>query len=101
MKTDKKNGHHHEQEALVQLRVALQNLENVQLMIEEHKPCVDVVDRLSSIIGVLIECRSIVAQDHISSCIAEALKPGQEAVQLEVTRLFKRLSQGPIRGSHH
>lgn len=101
MASDEKHEHKHQQEALVHLRVALQNLENVQTMIHDQKPCVDVVDRLSGIISALIECRSIIARDHISSCIAAALKPGQESVQLEVTRLFQRLSQGPTQGSHH
>lgn len=98
---NEKHEHKHQEEALVHLRVALQNIETVQAMIHDEKPCVEVVDRLSAIIGALIECRGIVARDHISSCISAALKPGQESVAIEVTRLFQRLSQGPIRGSHH
>lgn len=101
MKSHENHEHKYQEETLVHLRVALQNIETVQVMIQDNKPCVEVVDRLSGIISALIECRSIVARDHISSCISAALKPGQESVAIEVTRLFQRLSRGPIQGSHH
>lgn len=96
-----KHLHHHTQEALNYLRVAIDNLQSIQSMVKDQKPCAEVVRNLSGVLVSLIECRSIVAQDHLTSCISQALKPGQEQVLNDVTQLFQQLLKGPLQGSHH
>ncbi|OYZ19212.1 MAG: hypothetical protein B7Y39_12475 [Bdellovibrio sp. 28-41-41] len=97
----KKAEHHHSQEALMHIRVAIDNLKSVESMLNEQKPCTDVVSRLSGILATIAECRGIVAQDHITSCIQSALPPGKESVLNEVSILFQQILKGPIQGSHH
>ncbi|OYZ23539.1 MAG: hypothetical protein B7Y39_04325 [Bdellovibrio sp. 28-41-41] len=96
-----KHEHHRTQEVLTHLRVAIQNLKDVEDMIKNQKPCNDVISILSGVLVTLVECRATVAQDHISSCIQSSLKPGQEKVLNEVSLLFQQLLKGPIQGSHH
>lgn len=93
--------HHHTQEALNHLRLVIQNLQMIEAMVRDEKPCTDVVRRLSGALVTLVECRSIIARDHIASCIHSALKPGQEKVVNEVSILFQELLKGPLQGSHH
>ncbi len=99
--SSQKHEHHHTQEAQTYIRVAIDNLQSIHTMLTDQKPCADVVRNLSGVLVSLIECRSIVAQDHITSCIRSALKPGQEEVLNDVTQLFQQLLKGPLQGSHH
>lgn len=93
--------HHHTEEALTHLRIAVSNLESVQTMIVDQRPCAEVVKNLSGVLITLIECRSIIAQDHITSCIRDALQPGQEKVLNDVIALCQQLLKGPLQGTHH
>lgn len=101
IKNEHGHEHHHTNEALMHMRVAIDNLQAIEAMLRKQKPCAEIVRQLSGVLVTLIECRGIVAQDHISSCIQAALKPGQEDVLKDVTLLFQQLLKGPLQGSHH
>ncbi len=96
-----KHEHHHTSEALTLLRLSLKNLEMADEMLVNGKPCVEVVRRLSGVVSLLIECKSLVANDHLLSCVQSALKPGQESVINELKILVSELSTSASKGSHH
>jgi len=96
-----KHEHHHTSEALTLLRLSLRNLEMAEEMLVHGKPCVEVVRRLSGVVATQIECKSLVANDHLLSCVQSALKPGQESVINELKILVSELSTSASKGSHH
>lgn len=101
---NEKHDHEHErtQDVLMYIRAAIDSLHNIENMISNQKFCANVVQQLSGTMARLAECRNIVVQDHISSCIRPALKSGQEKVINEVDQIFKQMVKwSGSAGSHH
>lgn len=94
--------HVRSEEVQMHLRAAEQSLQAIQKMMEAGQPCLSVVQQISGLINRLSDCRAIVAQDHIASCIRTAAKPGQEAILNEMELLLSHIikSSSPS-GSHH
>lgn len=99
---DQKLPHHPSQGVvLTQVDVLIRSLKDAKTMIENGKPCIDVVKHMTDTLFLLLDCRATVAKDHIATCLHGALKPGQEKVYNDVAALFQELRRNPVQGSHH
>lgn len=94
--------HTRTEDVQMHLRAAEQSLQSIQIMIENGQSCISIVQQLTGIMNRVADCRAMVAQDHIASCIRTAVKPGQEAVLNEMEVLFAHIIKSPNpAGSHH
>lgn len=94
--------HHRTEEVMVQLRAAIEHLEFVKTMLDEQRPCTDVVAQLAGVQTRISEIQQIVVKDHITSCISPALKPGSESALKDVEVILQQLMKVKvIQGSHH
>lgn len=95
------NQAHHSNEALIYVRVAIDNLISIEQILKEQSSCVSVVGRLSSVLSTLKSCRNKVVQDHLSSCLRPSLEKNNEVAFKEVIQLFQQFIKDSSHGSHH
>jgi len=98
---DEKKSHHHTTEAQTHIRLAKANVEDINRMLTENAPCTDVVSRISGVIQVLVECRSIIVSDHINSCISTSVPGAKDGLIQELNSLVRQLTNPSITRSHH
>jgi DNA-binding FrmR family transcriptional regulator len=67
-------------------------LNGVKNMISENRYCADVLLQLSAVSSAVKSLSSIIMEDHLSGCVTQKLKDGDEAVINEVVEIFKRFS---------
>ena len=67
-------------------------LNGVKNMIAENRYCADVLLQLSAVSSAVKSLSSIIMEDHLSGCVAQKLKNGDETVVQEVVEIFKRFS---------
>ena len=67
-------------------------LNGVKNMIDENRYCADVLIQLSAISSAVKSLSSIIMEEHLSGCVAQKLKAGDEKVVQEVIEIFKRFS---------
>lgn len=99
-----KHEHEHSrtEEVQLHLRGAIQGLQSIQFLVAEEHGCLKVVQQLTSIIGRLAECRALVAQDHLASCIQSSRSAGSEETLKELEQLLQIfIKTGVQAGSHH
>lgn len=73
------------------LKISSGQLKKVQQMIEDDVYCIDVIHQSQAIQQALKEINNIILENHLKSCVTDAIKVGKqdEAVQ-EVMNVFKR-----------
>lgn len=64
---------------LVRLRRIGGQVEAVGRMIEDDEYCVDILMQLSAATGALGKVGQIVLENHLKTCVAEAMKEGKKA----------------------
>ncbi|MFA5022436.1 MAG: metal-sensitive transcriptional regulator [Patescibacteria group bacterium] len=69
----------HEKENLIALKKAQSHLGNVITMIEEKEYCVDVMQQVLAIIGLLKSVNQKLLADHLKNCFAKAMKASDES----------------------
>lgn len=67
-------------------------LNGVKSMIAENRYCADVLIQLSAISNAVKALSSIVMKDHLTGCVTQKVKQGDEQIMQEVVDLFKRFS---------
>ncbi len=84
--------HHHKShdEAVVRLNRATGHLKTVVGMIEEQKPCADILQQLSAVIAALNGCRVVLLQDHLETCLKSALKASDQHLVEEIGQVIKQ-----------
>lgn len=87
-------GHATHPEAILRLKRAGGHLNKVVEMLEKEKPCADILQQLSAVIAALANCRIVLLQDHINSCIRPAIKPGHQQLIDEIEVVVKRALKG-------
>lgn len=65
-------------------------LNGVKNMIAENRYCADVLLQLSAVSSAVKGLSSIIIEEHLSGCVAQKLKDGDESVIQEVLEIFKR-----------
>lgn len=94
--------HSRTDEVQLHLRGAIQSLQSVQLMVAQEHGCLKVVQQLTAVIGRLGECRALVAQDHVASCIQSSGSTKSEETLKELEQLLQIfIKTGSPTGSHH
>lgn len=73
------------------LKIAKGQLESVMKMVEEDKYCIDVLHQMQAIESALKETGNLVLENHLKSCVADAMSKGkkEEAIN-EVMQVFKK-----------
>ena len=71
---------HHEstKQVLNRLSRAIGHLEAVRHMVEDGRDCADVLIQLSAVRAEITNVSKIVLKDHISHCITEAVREGDD-----------------------
>ena len=82
---DSRNG------VLHRLKIARGHLDKVILMVENDDYCIDILTQSQAVQGQLSEVDARILEKHLGSCVADAMKRGenQNAVE-EVVKVFRR-----------
>lgn len=82
---DSRNG------VLHRLKIARGHLDKVIRMVEEDEYCIDILTQSQAVQGQLSEVDARILEKHLSTCVADAIKKGdnQNAVE-EVVKVFRR-----------
>lgn len=79
---DHSHGHTHSHEStklvLNRLSRASGHLDAVRRMVEEGKDCSEVLTQLSAVIAALNNTGKVILKDHLSHCIVDAAKSGNQ-----------------------
>lgn len=76
---------------LHRLKIAQGHLKKVRQMVEEDEYCIDVIHQNQAIQKALKEIDTLTLENHLSGCVADAIKKGNkdEAIA-EVMAVFKK-----------
>ncbi len=78
------------------LRRVIGQVEAVGRMIEEEQYCVDILMQLSAATGALDKVGQIVLEEHIKSCVSDAIESGDAADRdekiAELIKIFRKYS---------
>jgi len=82
---DSRNG------VLHRLKIARGHLDKVITMVEDDDYCIDILTQSQAVQGQLSEVDARILEKHLGSCVADAMKRGenQNAVE-EVVKVFRR-----------
>ena len=79
------------------LRRVIGQVEAVGRMIEEEEYCVDILMQLSAATGALGKVGQIVLEQHLKTCVAEAIESGDAADRdeklEELIRIFRKYAE--------
>jgi DNA-binding FrmR family transcriptional regulator len=82
--------HIHSQESLRKIVNRLSRLEGhirgVKTMVQENRPCPDVLIQIVAIRGALDRVARIILDEHLSECVARAAKEGNIDVEIEALK---------------
>ena len=69
-------GPRHEDEIVARLRRATGQLAGVQAMYQDGRYCIDILDQLAAVTAAVDSVALLVLQDHVTTCVREALVDG-------------------------
>lgn len=74
--------HTHENTKLIINRIsrAIGHLESVKKMVEDGRECSDVLIQIAAVKAAVNNVGKIILQDHINSCVVEAVETGDQKV---------------------
>ena len=76
---------------LHRLKIAQGHLRKVLKMVEANEYCIDVIHQSQAIQSALHEADSLVLENHLKTCAAEAIKKGrQKEAVAEIMNVFKK-----------
>lgn len=76
---------------LHRLKIARGHLDKVIRMVESDAYCIDIVTQSQAVQGQLSEVDAQVLQKHLGTCVADAMKKGENSDAIsEVIKVFKR-----------
>ena len=78
---------------LHRLKIAQGHLKKVLNMVEDGEYCIDVIHQNKAVQRALSEADSLILENHLKTCAAEAIKKGRqdEAIK-ELMNVFKKSS---------
>lgn len=78
---------------LHRFKIAQGHLKKVLKMVEKNEYCIDVIHQSQAVQRALEEADSLVLENHLKTCAAEAIKKGKkdEAIK-ELMNVFKKRS---------
>ncbi|GAA1902543.1 metal-sensitive transcriptional regulator [Streptomyces sodiiphilus] len=88
------NGDHKARaDVLRRLRRIEGQVRGLQRMVEEDVYCIDVLTQVSAASAALQSCALSLLDDHLSSCVAEAMDHGGERARLKVTEASRAIAR--------
>ena len=89
------NNQHHDVEKLCQrLKKIEGQLGGIRKMLENNKPCDEVIIQLNSAKSALQKISQIVLEDHLDHCVIDALQEGNGEAQIEsLKRAFSQYTK--------
>jgi DNA-binding FrmR family transcriptional regulator len=86
--------HHHEShKAVIQrLKRANGHMASVIKMLENEKPCPEILQQMSAVIAAFVKARKIVFEDHLQHCIVDSVRNGDSEKALsELNQMLKMM----------
>ncbi len=78
---------------LHRLKISRGHLDKVIKMVEEDQYCIDVLHQMQAVESGLKETGSVVLENHLKTCVADAIGKGKtEEVVAEVMQVFRKSS---------
>ena len=73
------------------LKIAKGQIESVMKMVEDDKYCIDVLHQMQAVESALKETGNLVLENHLKSCVADAIGKGktEEAIG-EIMQVFRK-----------
>ncbi|NJN85425.1 MAG: metal-sensing transcriptional repressor [Leptolyngbyaceae cyanobacterium SL_7_1] len=59
------------------------HIRGIKTMVQEHRPCPDVLVQVAAVRGALDRVARIILDEHLTECIARAAKAGQIEQEIE------------------
>ncbi|HJZ05533.1 hypothetical protein A2634_00120 [Candidatus Amesbacteria bacterium RIFCSPHIGHO2_01_FULL_48_32] len=82
---DSRNG------ALHRLKIAKGHLDKVIRMVQNDEYCIDVLTQSQAVQGQLSEVDAMILEKHLGTCVADAMKKGDNKNSVdEVIKVFRR-----------
>jgi DNA-binding FrmR family transcriptional regulator len=82
--------------ALGRLRRIEGQVQGIQRMVEEDKPCVDILLQVTAVQGAVEQVQKLLLGQHLESCVAEAVRAGssrdRQRKMEELLDVFSRFS---------
>ena len=69
-------GSRHDAEVLSRLRKATGQMTGIATMVENGRYCIDILDQLAAVTAAVDAVALILLQDHINSCVRDAIEHG-------------------------
>ncbi len=85
-----KHIHQNTKAVLNRLSRAIGHLESVKRMVEDGKDCSEVLIQLSAVIAALNSTGKVILQDHIGTCIVDAVESGDSAAIENLNKAIDR-----------
>ncbi len=76
----------HRQEILIGLKKAQTHLGKVITMLEDKEYCIDIMQQILAISGLLKSANQNLLADHLNNCFANAIKTNNEARKKEMIK---------------
>jgi len=84
--------HEHHQSVLNRLARIEGHVRGIRRMVEEHKPCPDLLIQVAAVRSALTSVGRIILEDHLKGCMLEAARNGDfETAYSELERSLARL----------
>jgi len=83
----------HSKDIIIGLKKAQTHLSKVIMMAEEREYCVDIMQQILAIIGLLKSANQRLLSDHLANCFAKAMKGENEARKKQMVEEILRLQK--------
>lgn len=84
------HAHHHSADSINRLKRAAGHLGKVIQMVENDRPCGDVLQQLSAVISALGSSRVQILQAHLNSCLKPVLSSKNGHLVKEIEQVIQR-----------
>lgn len=82
--------HSAERRILHRFKIAHGHLNKVIKMVEDGEYCIDVIHQSRAVQKALKEADNLILENHLKTCVADAIKKGDRRVISEVMNVFKK-----------
>ena len=78
-----------QKDTLRRLKIIKGHLERVIKMVEEDKYCIDILQQSLAVQNALKKVESLILDQHLQECVAEAMKKGKKKKEKSIKELLK------------
>ena len=85
--SSKTSTHVHNEQSLKQITNRLSRIEGhvrgIKMMVNEHRPCPDVLNQIAAVKGAISSVAKIILEDHLEECLIRAADRGNLEVEIK------------------